>query len=340
MGRHRRGVVGVATGCLVVALCAPLSVGVAHGDSRVAGAAAPRYHLYPVAGTNRFLAYTKFRVVDGRRAATGGLYVLNAAGRSRRLGSVTSRDIEFSMSGPMIYAVPQTADGPFVLWNAAAGTHRTLHSPYFYGPITAAPHGYIAVSRPTPGPASISVISTTGEITALGTPFPKHYYDFGVTVSSTTFVVFKNGATLGGIKVGRFSEPGHFHTVLGPAREAGAADCGAPSARYVACGGFDGALLRLFKLSAGQVAATSKHACWSGGGAPPAALGASMVWVGCSSRLWQLDTHGRLRGSRKTFPNAFPIIALHQVVLDNHSRSKLLGLTSATAKPRVLVSLA
>ncbi|HTR70262.1 MAG TPA: hypothetical protein VMH41_08535, partial [Mycobacteriales bacterium] len=157
-------------------------------------------------------------------------------------------------------------------------------------------------------------------------------------VSSTEFVAYKTDATRGGIKVARFNSPGHFHTVLGPAARAGAANCGAPNAKYVACGGFDGASMRLFKLSAGQVAATSKHDCGSGD-APPAVHGASVVWIGCSSRLWQLDANGALQGSKRTFPDASPIRALNQIILDSHGRHELLGLTGATAKPHILIKV-
>jgi hypothetical protein len=298
------------------------------------------FRVLAVAGSPRYLIYTKFALVPGPHhlAARGGLYVINRAGVEQRFGDVRRSAGSFSLSGSMLYFHDSRANSakPVNLWNLRTGRKRAEASE---AAIAAAPDGFIEGVRSStkPHPIILKVVSVNGAVTRLGDPFPAGQ-QYVLNVGSTSYVASSaRSFQHNGIITGRFATPHHTRVLLQP----GSADavCGDPSSAYVAClvSGTTPAIMRLYSLHGGIKA----HApvCRTGIPTAPAALGKSIIFLGCGRHLVQRAIGRGIETSKRTFLHRAPVQALGEIVLSSHSRTKLFAMSSATAKPKTLVSV-
>jgi hypothetical protein len=335
-----RAVAAVAVVLGFACLLAPADASASRASNGAVGD--PTYRVTAVAGSSRFLVYTRYRLKGGKPSRRGSVLVVNRFGRVRRLGAITDLDQSFSLSGTNVFTDTDTGTGATVtLWNAATGAEHHLKQLYGKTPEAAAPTGYLAQQTLGSDPTRLFVVSVAGNSRSLGSPFPDGQTFFTQT-GSTWLVAYEGDAEQkGGIRAERFSKPSRVHILLPSTGDPGQATCGVPTAKYLACWVDVGANnLELFRLDGGAVAGTSVPCDPSGDVLTPTAKGPNAVWLPCTAprHLFELSLKGTVTSSRAVFANVPPVHALHEIVVSNPSRTALIGLPTATSKLRAIVS--
>jgi hypothetical protein len=300
------------------------------------------YRVIAVAGSSKYLVYTKFPInpVTGRRESMGEVEVMTRSGVSRALGQITSHTAGWSLSGSTLFDVTLSRPQSVVhLWNVRTGHQTAVTALSDASGIAAAPHGYLVKETATGGSHAqpLGLATADGSLTQLGDPYP-HGASYQVTVGPTSYVTWVDQVgTTAAIKTATFTSPHTIHTLV--PRGDHASLCGPPTTRYVACwfspNGNGAPNLRLYSLGGTLIARTSIAVNRN---AAPAVLTRTALWIGGSVHyLYQLGPNGHVTKSKRTYSNVPPIQALHEVVVSTHPRTALIGLTGATAKPRTLV---
>jgi hypothetical protein len=352
--RLSRVAVGVVLALALVMIGVP-QPGIAASRAHVSSApVAARFRLKPVAGSARYLIYTKLGVqANGRLTGRGGLFVLTSNGATRRLTTITTDDGSYSLAGhSLVYTEGQTLIVHW--WNIVTGAHRQM---VYYknhpandvevGAYGAAPHGVlVGEDDPThPHDQLLEVDRFDGKLRPLDAPFPKRHF-YGLYDTGGQVVVFdlNNSSDDGAVKVVSFTKPGQAQRLASSGL--GAHLCRSATHYYVAC--------QVSPNSNAKNLASSMHLLGTDGrrhasttkgcGSPYAGvLGESVAWIviahqSCPAyHLWTLNINGKVSESTRTFTVAAPIAAFHQVVVDNRAKTSLEELSSANAKPHILV---
>jgi hypothetical protein len=351
---------GLQVGRLLVAAVLAVAMGVAPLPGFAAGrersstpSAAATFRLRPEAGSGRYVIYTKFALqASGQYGGRGGLFVVTRNGVSRRLTTVTHGDNNYSLSGDsLIYETIQT--GAVHWWNVATGAHRqfVFHDDASIderlGPLGAAPHGVLMgeIDSNHPHEMILEVDRLDGRLHPLAAPFPNRRF-YGVTDGNGRVVVsdLNVGPHDGAVKLVSFTRPGHVRTLAGSGL--GAHFCPSVTSDFVVCQVAPGsdptnppASMHLLGTGGRPNASTTKG-CPS---AFAAVLGDSAAWVvppneDCAAgHLWTLNINGKVSRSARVYALIAPVAAFHSVVVTTRSRHSLDELSSANAKPHVLV---
>ncbi|HEX3823896.1 MAG TPA: hypothetical protein VHV79_05495 [Mycobacteriales bacterium] len=352
--RLSRLVAGVVLALVMVGVGVP-QPGYASSRAHVSSApVAVSFRLKAVAGSARYLIYTKLGVqADGRLTGRGGLFVLTSNGAARRLTTITTDDGSYSLTGnSLVYVEGQTLIVHW--WNIVTGAHRqfvyhddsSIHQRL--GAYGAAPHGVLVGEDDSTHPHDqlLEVDRFDGKLHPLDAPFPNRLA-YGLYDTGGQVVVFdlNNGSHDGAVKIVSFTKPGQARTLassgLGPHL------CPSATHYYVACQVTPNPSSKNLAPYSMHLLSTDgrRHASTTKGCASPYAgvLGHSAAWIviahqSCPAyHLWTLNINGKVHESTRTFTVAAPIAAFHQVVVDNRAKTSLDELSSANAKPRVLV---
>lgn len=270
-------------------------------------------------------------------------------GQTRRLGAVRRGVFEFSLAGQSLVYQAQTHGahpGADAVWrNIVTGAHREFNfDSEGYGVAGAAPHGILVLTgASTPQPHSVlSVFHPDGAVDELDAPFPKRQF-FGVSDESRRVVVYDHDTDEhnAAVKVVRFDRPGQAHEL--ETSVYGAHMCTGVTQNYVACQVIPNRVaptsMYLFSIHGRHQASTTKG-CPS---TEPGVLAHRATWIvtgrqDCpAGHLWTLNIDGSVSHSARTYAARMPISAFHHIVVASRSKHSLDELSSATAKPRVLI---
>jgi hypothetical protein len=235
-------------------------------------------------------------------------------------------------------------------WNIVTGAHRQLDIRYKkIGVAGAAPHGLL-VLKDNPAPPHNLILEADrfdGTLHPLDAPFPKLRV-YGIADANGLVAVYHpaNSSQDGAVKVVSFTKPGQARTLASSGL--GAHVCPSVTRKYVACEvipnqGSPNLQGSMHLLSTdGRRSASTTKGCTS----PYAAvLGNSAAWIVLSDQacpayhLWTLNINGTVSTSTRTYAQMPPVAAFHEIVVATRSHQSLDELSSANAKPRVLVNL-
>lgn len=287
------------------------------------------------AGSGRYLVYTAFDYSGTRQASTGQLWALDLRGDRTELGTV-SKATTFSLSRTTLLSRDEDT-GVATMWDLPEGQPRQVTATTGYYPVVAAPHGFLEMGQQRlPGSGyPLKRVGAAGDVTNLGVPFASHR-GYTLAVGSSSVVAYQSDVEQpGGIRSMRFMKPHKRNTLLSPRRDAGEAFCAVPQGRYVACTLPEQRRIVLNPITGGEPVEAVTAAI---GFNPPTSINKSLVWL-WRGHLNQQIPGGQTDVSRRTFAPHRLLRALGQVIVSNRSRTVLLGLSTATSRPRVLVTV-
>jgi hypothetical protein len=308
-------------------------------------ASQPAYELRPVAGSARYLVYTKMPpdVIDGRTITTyGGLFVLSRNGVTRRIATINSNTTYFSLSGTMLIYIkaPDKNHLAELRWEDLK-TGKSGHLRHYDHVLTAAPDGWVTYRANGSDPAVYYDRSVDGPARSLGSPFHdvNARSSFSGSHNLVSYSVTSEEFANGRLRVMSFRHPGVWRTLIKRLPDAYDEEynCTDVTAKYVACmtptDRNDGSELRLMPVD-GSAQSITTEGC-AGAGYYATVMHDSLVWPGCGGRFTVLRPDGLLKVSKHRYGWMEP--AFGQVVVTSLDAQRLLLVSSAHGAPEVLV---